>query len=150
MLSLFAQNELKVGRLYALYARKIAGMEKFWNRLVEEETRHASLLNKVKAELKGEAQDLFEENEYSQGIIGYISNFIDKEIDRARTKKISSEYAISCALRLEQSMVEEKCFEMFNPKVKKLKKVMEKLNKDTKRHAEELRKEMGRAHDGKK
>jgi bacterioferritin (cytochrome b1) len=39
-------------------------------------------------------------------------------------------------------MLEKKCFDMFIPTNTTVKQVMEKLNEDTERHAEQLRKEL--------
>ncbi|MDQ1283772.1 MAG: hypothetical protein QG620_120 [Patescibacteria group bacterium] len=97
-------------------------------------------------EIKAMKQDNFEknfqENNFTRGIIKYVSNYVDEQLEAANSKKLTVEEALNIALRVEQSMLEKKCFEIFIPNHSTLKDVLDRLNKDTDRHANMLRKEL--------
>lgn len=71
-------------------------------------------------------------------------DFILKEIKRAETKKVSHVDALQSAIRIERSMLEKKCFDIFTPTDKAIEEIFCKLNDETEKHLkmieEELRK----------
>lgn len=139
VLALFRKNEQKVEGLYKIYSLSFSGSRKIWEKLSKEERKHAKEFCDL--ELKfGNDKKLFEINKHSKEILKNITNFINKEFKRADS--ISLEEALETGLRIEQSMIENKCFEIFIPKIAEIEKVLKKINNDTKRHAELLRKEM--------
>jgi hypothetical protein len=140
LVDIFEDNELKVSILYKLYSQKIPKHKKFWKKISDEEVMHA---REIHHSLRKE-KECFKESKFSRGIIKYINNFLEEKIIEAKQKKLAHAEAISTALRIEQSMLEEKCFDIFIPKNITVKEVLEKLNKDTKRHVEQLRKEAKR------
>ncbi|MDA3815235.1 MAG: hypothetical protein PF549_02615, partial [Patescibacteria group bacterium] len=96
-------------------------------------------LNKIREE---EKTDMIKENNFSRGIVKYVSDFVAKQINVAKKGKITHREAIEIALRIEQSILEKKSFEMFIPSEESLKKVLKSLNKETEKHVEVLRKEL--------
>ena len=141
IINLFVENEQKVSRLYWIYSKKFPLSQKFWKKIHKEELEHVELLEESKRVLK-KSQSIIEENDYSRGIIEYIGKFISKELKKAQSKKIDAIEAIETALRLEQSMIEKKSFEMFMPTHPFVRKTFRKLNRDTERHARLLEKEL--------
>lgn len=134
ILELFAQNEKKVSLLYSLYSRKKGADKYFWQDLSEQETGHAKIIRRARQKLKKRGESI-KENKYSRQIIEYVSGFIDEEIAKAKKKRVFSDDAFEVALRLEQSMIENKCFEIFSPKNKEIASVMRRLNRDTNKHS---------------
>jgi len=139
LISIFENNELKISILYRLYAKKMPKFRLFWNKLADEEVIHAQKIASINiAELK----ESFQETKFSRGIISYIDDFVEKQINQAKRGKVSHIEALNVSLRIEQSLLEKKCFEIFIPTNKKVKEVMQKLEKDTERHEKLLRKEL--------
>lgn len=145
VLGLFEENELNISRLYRIYSQKIAGHKKFWEQLAKEEIQHAL---EIRNAYDGK-KDVFEENKFARGAIKYVFDFVQSGIDEARDEKPSHAKALEIALRIEQSFLEKKCFEIFIPNKKTVENVLLKLNKETQEHIERLRKELKRI-EGKK
>jgi hypothetical protein len=140
ILSLFEQNELNISRLYRLYSQKIPKQQAFWIKISKEEIQHALEIRKA---YDGE-DDIFEENNFSRGTIKYVADFVQSSIDQVKKEKLSHSEALEIALRVEQSFLEKKCFEIFIPNHQTVKKVLQKLNKETQEHIERLQIELER------
>lgn len=138
LIDLFEDNELKISVLYNLYAKSIPAHKDFWKKISAEEVIHAREIAKNFSREK----ECFKENKFSRGVVSYVNGYVEEKIEEAKKKKLTHSQAINNALRIEQSMLEKKCFDMFMPTNITVKQVMARLNKDTKRHAEQLRKEL--------
>jgi len=137
ILDLFEQNELDVSRLYRLYSQKIRGKKKFWEQLSREEIGHAL---EIRKSYQGK-EDIFKESQFARGTIQHVADFVENCIQETKTKKISHKKALETALRVEQSFIEKKCFELFIPNHEKVEAVLKKLNKESQEHLERLQKE---------
>ena len=140
ILHLFSENEKKVSELYSLYANHFPKHKRFWEKIANEETIHAKILQEGKEKLscKGE---LVKESMHANGIIERLTQFIDLELERAKNEIISLEEAVETALRIEQSMIEDKCFHIFRPETEEVGSIFRRLNDDTGNHVERLKKE---------
>jgi rubrerythrin len=134
---LLEKNELRVSNLYQIYSRKISGHKDFWAKLSEEELGHADYIHNCYGNSKPE----FAENNFTRDAVKYVVDFVKDEIKNTQNKKISHFDAISVALRIEQSILEKKYFDFFNPKNHELKEMMKKINRETERHVQMLKKE---------
>lgn len=137
LMDLFEENELNVASLYSIYAKKIPQEYEFWNNLSNEEISHAESIKNEK-----EITLTIIENKFSRGVVNYIMNYVLKEIKRATEEKITHIEALRTALRIERSMLEKKCFDMFIPTNKTVKNILTRLNDETEQHVEILMKEM--------
>jgi hypothetical protein len=142
IVQLLEENELNVSELYALYAKKIPAKCTFWERLSQEEISHAAAIRNDSAGLNLEQSIV--ENNFSRGIIKYVMDFVLEEIQKAQNSRVTHFDALNTALRIERSMLEKKCFDMFMPTSTTLKELFEKLNADTEKHTEELMEELRR------
>jgi hypothetical protein len=138
ILDLFEQNELNVSRLYKIYSKIDKKYQKFWEKLAREEIQHAL---EIRESYQGQ-EDIFQENKFSRGIIKYVADFVQKSVEKAKKNKLSQTEAFETALRIEQSFLEKKCFEIFIPSNQKVKEVLEKLNQETEEHVERLKLEL--------
>ena len=73
-----------------------------------------------------------------------MADFVEESINKTKKEKISHLKAVETALRIEQSFIEKKCFEIFIPNEKRVEDVLKKLNKETEEHIEKLRTELER------
>src|SRR5665647_3079300 len=137
LIALFEENEMNIAALYSLHAQKIPEKAAFWDRLSNEEIGHAAQIGSEKT-----SSDAIAENKFSRGVIKYLMDFVLSEIDKAQQEETSHHSALLIALRIEQSMLERKCFDMFLPTNQTIKEIFFKLNRDTQRHVEALQGEM--------
>jgi rubrerythrin len=126
-------NERRVKKLYKLYSIKFPEYKKVWGKLIPEEDEHVRLLKNLKVKF-GENNKYFDVNEYSMGVLEYVSSFVEDELIKIKERKVEIKEALEAALSLEQSMAERKSFEMFNPSDLEIKKVFNKINRETKKH----------------
>jgi Mg2+/Co2+ transporter CorB len=141
ILEAFEQNELKISRLYKIYSEKIPHKRSFWEKISKEEIQHAEEIRGINK--KEEAS--FEENKFHRGIIRNIFDFIEVSIREVEKKKLSHVEALNVALRIEQSFLEKKSFEIFAPNQKTVKEVLQKLNLETEEHIKKLQNELKNA-----
>ncbi|MCK9378536.1 MAG: hypothetical protein M0P97_00115 [Candidatus Moranbacteria bacterium] len=133
---LFKENELNISKLYALYALNIPQKKDFWKKLSEEEVAHAASISGNYKNTNG--KDGIVENKFSRGVIRYVMNFVIEQLEKSKSEKISHQDALFTALRIERSMLEKKCFDIFTPVSETLKNVLRKLNDETEQHVEIL------------
>jgi hypothetical protein len=140
IITLFEENELNIGKLYKLYSQKFPDRQAFWLGLSMEEAGHAA---DIRASHR-KNDDLFETNKFTAGVLKYVMDFVEEKIQEVQKKEISHIDALNNALRIEQSILEKKCFELFTPTSQQLKAVLASLNKETEAHVNRLRKELKR------
>jgi hypothetical protein len=143
IIQLLEENELNVSALYALYAQKIPAKCAFWDQLSREEISHAASIKKDYRELN--LEEAIAENNFSRGIIAYVMDFVLAEIKKTQNHAVSHFDALNTALRIERSMLEKKCFDIFAPTNTTLKELFEKLNADTEKHTKMLLEELKRS-----
>lgn len=137
LMALFEENELNISSLYLIYAQKIPSQYDFWKKLSDDEISHAADISRNKNNLG----DIAETN-FSRGVVKHVMSFVLKEIERATQNKITHHEALLAALRIERSMLEKKCFEIFRPTNKKVENMLCKLNRETEEHVARLTQEM--------
>ncbi|MFZ2187942.1 MAG: hypothetical protein WAV73_00050 [Candidatus Moraniibacteriota bacterium] len=142
IIQLLEENELNVSALYAIYAKKIPMKATFWEQLSQEEISHAASIKNDSLGL--DLEHSIKENKFSRGIIKYVMNFVLEETRKAEESDMTHFDALHIALRIERSMLEKKCFDMFLPTNTTLKDLFEKLNADTEKHTKVLMKELKR------
>lgn len=140
ILQLLEENELNISALYSLYADKIPSKRAFWERLSAEEISHAASLNSNGPDIDS-AQSIVENN-FSRGIIKHVMDFVLEEIQRAQNSEVAHVDALRTALRVERSLLEKKCFDVFMPTNKTVKEVFQQMNDETEQHVERLMQEM--------
>lgn len=141
ILDAFEENELNISRLYEIYSKKIPRKQAFWEKISKEEIRHAEEIRKIDKETEAS----FKESKFHRGIIRNIFDFVEKSLQEAEKEDISHLEALNVALRIEQSFLEKKSFEIFAPNQKTVKEVLQKLNLETEGHIKKLQNELKNA-----
>lgn len=137
VLYLFFKNALKVKELYKLYSLIFPKYKNLWEKLAKKEESHAKTLKNLSDRFNG-GFGYLKVNQYSTQVIDYIGDFIDSQLERAYAEKLIPAEALATALSLEQSMVENKPFEMFLPLCSDIEMAFTKLNKKNQHHVKEL------------
>lgn len=137
LINLFEENEMNISALYSLYSQQIPEKHEFWERLSNEEIGHAAQIGIEKNDTEA-----IVENKFSRGVVKYVMNFVLEEIEKTQKNPPTHREALFTALRIEQSMLERKCFDMFFPTKEKVKEIFFKLNRETEKHVQQLQNEI--------
>ena len=137
LITLFEENELNIAALYSLYAQQFPEQQKFWDKLSNEEIGHAAQIGTQRSN-----EGAIAENKFSSSVIHYLMDYVLTETQKAQQEKLTHHSALLTALRIEQSMLEKKCFDLFTPTNETVKAVFDRLNRDTQQHVEALLREM--------
>jgi hypothetical protein len=143
IIDLLIENEKDIAKLYRIYSKIFLEFEGFWQNIVQEEDRHVQMLTDIKKALKKD-EEAFYDNNYSLDIINYIARFMEKELQKAKDKKINPRGSFECALRIEQSIIESRCFDIFVPTKREFLGILKKINQEAKNHARLINKELER------
>ncbi|MDZ7611313.1 MAG: hypothetical protein U5L10_00965 [Candidatus Moranbacteria bacterium] len=141
ILDVFEENERMVGRLYEIYADKFPQRKDLWLQLVREEDEHVKEVRRIK---KISKERDFAESVFHRTVVHQVMEFVQECIEKAREEKMSYKEAVETALRIEQSVLEKKCFDLFATTNKTVKEILDKMEKETWEHLERLEKEYGR------
>lgn len=143
IIELLEQNELDISTLYGIYARDFPDHADFWSKLSQEEAEHAGIISTTHK--KSDLKRFFVPNDLARDVIRYVHNYIKECILEARKRKrLTHADAVSAALRIERSTVENKCLEILVPSSRAAKDMVRGLNKETKKHIRILMKELGK------
>jgi len=140
-MDIFCKNEEKVADLYYVYADLFVTHSDLWSMISAQEREHSRLFRGLSL-IDEEDASSFKINRHSMGILNYISRFIDDQLSIARSGKIDAACALETALRLEQSMIEKKCFEMFEPRSEEIYEAFRRVNHETGQHRDRFQKEL--------
>ncbi|MFC1622634.1 hypothetical protein ACFL1Y_01395 [Patescibacteria group bacterium] len=134
LVDMMIEHEQKIGELYTAYAKKFPEFKDFWSQLVQEEGDHAGLLNTLYSKI-GQGVVFFEDGRFPKKGIQISLDYVKEQTERAKKGEVELINALSVAVDLEKSLLESKCFEVFESDTVELKNVLQKLADDTKEHA---------------
>ena len=133
LFQIFSQNENQIAKLYAIYSLSFPKQKRMWEDLSRAEIKHSLILKNLDDKY-GNDNKLYSVIEGGYDILKYVGDFIDKNITKAQSERITQQDAIQTAMSLEQSMIEKKCFDIFSSDETEIINSFEKLNKETEAH----------------
>jgi rubrerythrin len=133
-----AENEELIGKLYQVYADKFPDYRQSWQDLVEEEKKHAAKIRQLVSEAEKGHINI---KPYRFNIVAIQNQMkhVEDEIRKAAGPEYSLTNALSYALNIENGLIEQKYFEVFDTYSLEVKNVFADLAEDTKRHAAKVR-----------
>ncbi len=138
ILTLMANNEETIGRLYAAFAVRFDGMKGFWHDLSEEEYLHANWILVLK-QMTEAGKLTFEVGENRIDEIRQFTSRIENEIARADITASDLKKALTLALSIEENWIECNYSQYFKTDNPKLKNTLKDLETATRYHADKLR-----------
>jgi len=138
VLNKMATNEEMIGQLYRTYASRFPRYEELWSGLAKEEAKHIGQIR----ELIYRTEDgslVFSADRFNAAALQTFSKYIAKEISGAQKLETPLVNAINITLYIEESLIEKKYFEVFKSDATELKRLLENLDSDTKKHIEKIR-----------
>jgi rubrerythrin len=138
-----AKNEEAVSRLYQAYADKFPAQKVFWASLAADEISHAGWIRGLQAKMRDGSLAVNRDRFKIQPVRGF-SAYLERELATAREPGMSPVNSLSVALYIEESMIEQRFFEVFAPDGPELKRVLSDLATATKSHLDKVRDEWGK------
>ncbi|MDD5509647.1 MAG: hypothetical protein PHI12_02365 [Dehalococcoidales bacterium] len=146
IVELLMDNEIGIGKLYRAYAKHFPDHRTFWTALAGEEVEHASWLGKLSLKIE-EGSVLIDERRFNTSAIKTFSDYLERELDKVNKSGISLIGALSTALYIEQSIIEQKYFEVFEGDTVEFKKVLLDLADATKTHLGKVKEALSKVRD---
>jgi rubrerythrin len=143
VLDAMAKNEEAVSRLYQAYADRFPDQKAFWSGLVAEETSHAGWIRGLQTKMREGSLAVNRDRFKIQPVRGF-SAYLERELVSAREPGMSPINALSVALYIEESLIEQRYFEVFAADAPELKRILADLAAATKTHLEKVREEWGK------
>ena len=112
IVSLLAEHELVIGRLYRTYANRFPEHEEFWSRLADEEDQHANWLRRLLVRVQ-EGLGCVRPDKFDPAKVKSSLARIERMIDEVDEPKSSPVDAMNTALAIEESLLEAEYFEIF-------------------------------------
>ena len=128
-------HEQALGRLYKAYARRFPAQAEFWSRLAREEDEHAGWIDTLQAEFRDDPSSLVT-NRFPVAAVEHSIAFIDKLITKADAPDLTSLNAVAAALNLEQALLENKYFEVFETDKVEAKRLLALLRDEAHAHCQ--------------
>lgn len=135
-----AKNEEAVSRLYQAYAEKFPTKKQFWTDLAADELTHAGWIRTLEAKYREGSLNFNRDRFKIQPVRGF-SNYLERELTNSRDPRMSVINALSTALYIEESVLENKYFEAVQTDTPELKRILNELATSTRTHLEKIRKE---------
>lgn len=137
-----ARNEEAISRLYQAYADRFPAQKEFWSGLAAEETTHAGWIRGIQARMKEGALSINKDRFKLQPVRAFTS-YLEREMAGAREPGMSPINALSVALYIEESIIEQRYFEAAAADTPEMKRVLDDLAGSTRAHLEKVRREWG-------
>jgi rubrerythrin len=127
-----ANNELMVHNLYRHYAELFPDLERFWNEIADDETKHYEILNDLN-ELGKKGEVNIAENRFKVEMVEFVRKYLE---ERIAEQNPSQRAALSNASNIENSLLEKDIFKIFETDAPALKTALDVLQKETTEHLE--------------
>ena len=138
IIELLAKHEEAIGRLYAEYADKFPEQHAIWVKLSEEEHQHAEWLRGLDPAIK-KGSVAFGTNRFDTDGIDRSISWVTFQTGKAERGDISMDEALMVAMDLENTLIENKCFEVFEEDPPEFKRVLRLLADATEKHRTTVR-----------
>lgn len=136
-IELLAKHEEALGRLYEEYAGRFPEQHAFWLQLSEEEYQHAEWIRTLDPEVKDYSLSLSEDR-FSPSLIEESLAWVTFQTGRAQKGDLSMDEALTMALDVENSLIDNKCFEVFEQDPPEFKRVLRALASATESHRQRV------------
>ena len=138
LLAILKEHEELLSDLYSVYAKRFEEHISFWSELSREETDHAGWLQDL-ADQIADYQNAFVADRFPVAAVKISIEHVNKQIEKATKHEFTHRDALSIALDLEVSLLENKYFEVLEGDHPRVKQVLQLLSQSTKEHLQTIR-----------
>ncbi len=139
LLNLLQERLQRTSRLYAVYSETFLDFKGFWEELSKEKVQHAIWLVCLQSQIEDDSSR-FASKKFSIAEITKSLDFVDECITKAHAPDFQLVTALSTALKLEDSLINNKYFEAFEDDTPEVKRMLFIIKNATQRHLIKIRK----------
>ena len=133
IVDLMIEQELTLAELYLFLSKKYPEQGDFWRTLQGEELIHAQWVEYLKERVMAGTALFYEDRTRPVAIQSFIE-FVNGIIKKFKTREMPLKAALSLAVDIESSLLEQKVFQHFDGDDPELVRTLQRLSVDTARH----------------
>jgi hypothetical protein len=137
LLGLMHEHEKLISELYSVFAKRFPQYEEFWNNLSNDEIKHAEWIEKLQTDVNNSKGVVVER--FPAAAIERSSNFVRALIQQTSELEFTLINAISHALNLEEALIENRYFEIFQSQSSEVQMTLNSLKNETQKHFKLIR-----------
>ena len=138
ILQLLTEHELALQQLYLIFAEQFADYEDFWRQLADEEGKHAEAIRALMREAEAGNIKINEER-FRAAAIERSLRYIFDLCERADKGEINLNNSLAEAFHIEDAMIENRFFEIFEGDSAELKQTLTILQEATASHRQHVK-----------
>ncbi|MHC4855578.1 MAG: ferritin family protein [Planctomycetota bacterium] len=142
LLAALQEHELVIGQLYQAYSQRFPDYAHLWEKLAEEESKHAACLNSLRTQIQDDPDIVIMER-FSTDAIEFSIRYVKELIERSRQPEFKIINALSLAMKLEEALLEKNYFEVLAGDTNEIRSVLDFLVEETERHFQTLKNAFG-------
>lgn len=136
-IEMLARHEEAIGTLYETYADKFADYQGFFSHMAREELEHAQWIRRLHAEIEKNALS-FKEGRFDIAKLHRSLDYIQAQAEDLYRGNVSLRDALSVALKIEKSIIEEKFFMFVDGDTEAFRRILLYISNGTKDHRTRL------------
>jgi rubrerythrin len=133
ILEMIIRHELAIKQLYERFAGMFTNRKDFWQRLAEDEQRHADTLGMLRPE-SNVNKLLLHEGQIKPQAIKLSIAYVESQIERAQKGNINILQALSIAKDVESALLEKQFSKLSDFASKEMRAILVNLANETERH----------------
>ena len=133
ILELLIRHELAIKQLYEQFASMFTNRKDFWQRLAEDEQRHADTLGMLRSEPSINTLFLHDSQIKPQAIVLSI-RYVESQTERAQKGNFNLLQALSIAKDLESALLEKQFSKLSDFASKEMRAILVNIAAETERH----------------
>jgi rubrerythrin len=143
-LDLLTEHELAIGRLYQAYASRFPEQKDFWTRLSQDEQQHAQWLDAIRLKAQRPSSNLAVDR-FPAAAIEHSIRYVGSLIEGTAQPDLTADNALSHAFHLEESLLENRYFEVFRSDSTEIGSTLARLAQAARLHFEQVRRALENA-----
>jgi len=136
-IEMLIRHEESIGQLYKAYAERYADHRDFWLGLADEEGRHAGWISELYSKVR-DGSVHFNRDRFQIPAIQHSLNYVQKMLVKSQEPDFELIEAFSTAWYIEDALLENRFFEVFDTDSADLKETLRKLAEATEQHRQRI------------
>jgi len=142
LLTALQEHERVIGQLYQAYSQRFPDYADLWEKLAQEENKHAACLNSLRTQIQDDPDIVIMER-FSTDAIEFSIRYVKELIERSKRPDFKIINAFSLAMKLEEALLENNYFEVLSGDTDEVRSVLDFLVEETERHFQILKSAFG-------
>ncbi|MHC4156665.1 MAG: hypothetical protein ACYST6_17335 [Planctomycetota bacterium] len=136
-IEMLTKHEETIGQLYKAYAERYTDHRDFWLGLSADEDQHARWINELRSKIE-DGSVHFNQDRFQIPPIRHSLNYVEKMLLKSVEADFELIEAFSTAWYIEDALLENKFFEVFETDSADLKETLRKLSEATEEHRQRI------------